>query len=57
MDNAFLNAKASVLEKKLAYLQTRARNHEWVDSVLKILDKKKHQQLKRSFQKKMGVSF
>jgi hypothetical protein len=57
MDNAFLNAKASVLEKKLAYLQTRARNHEWVDSVLKILDRKQHKKLKRSFQTKMGVSF
>jgi hypothetical protein len=57
VDNEFLNKEASVLEKKLAYLQITAKKHSWVDSVFRRMDAKQHQRLKHRYQKKLGVTF
>jgi hypothetical protein len=57
MDNAFLNAQATVLEKKLAYVQAAAKKHAWVDSVFRRLDSKQSAQLKQRYQDKLGLTF
>jgi hypothetical protein len=57
VDNAFLSAEATVLEKKLAYQVAAAKKHAWVDSVFLLMDAKKLKRLKNRYQKKLGVTF
>jgi hypothetical protein len=57
VDNAFLSAEATVLEKKLAYQVAAAKKYAWVDSVFLLMDAKKLKRLKNRYQKKLGVSF
>jgi hypothetical protein len=57
VDNAFLSAEVTVLEKKLAYLQVTAKKYAWVDSVFLHMDAKKVKRLKSRYQKKLGVTF
>jgi hypothetical protein len=55
MDNAFLNAEVSVLQKKLGYQDMAKKKHAWVESVLVRMDKKTLKKLKVKYQKKTGV--
>jgi hypothetical protein len=57
VDNAFLSAEATVLEKKLAYQVAAAKKYAWVDSVFLLMDAKKLKRLKNRYQKKLGVTF
>jgi hypothetical protein len=57
VDNAFLSAEVTVLEKKLAYQVVAAKKHAWVDSVFMLMDPKKLKRLKNRYQKKLGVTF
>ena len=57
VDNAFLNAEVQLLEKKVSQLESVARKHAWVDSVLLRLDPKQLIELKAEFRKKLGVVF
>lgn len=57
VDNAFLSAEATILEKKLAYQVAAAKKYAWVDSVFLLMDAKKLKRLKNRFQKKLGVTF
>ena len=55
MDNAFLQAEVTVLQKKLAYQKIGAKKYAWVESVLVRMDDKTLKKLKNRYQKKVGV--
>jgi len=55
MDNAFLNAEVTVLQKKQGYQEIAMKKHAWVESVLVRIDDKTMKKLKSKYQKKTGV--
>jgi hypothetical protein len=57
VDNAFLNAEIAVLEMKLAHLKEKGMDHLWVDPLLRRMDLKCLNSLKRQCEKKLGTSF
>ena len=55
MDNAFLQAEVTVLQKKLAYQKIAAKQHAWAEAVLVRMDDKTLKKLKNRYQKKVGI--
>jgi len=55
VDNAFLMAEVTVLQKKVAYQAIAAKKNAWVESVLCRLDRLTMKKLKLKYQRKTGV--